>query len=109
MPSYSINDILLVRYPFSDLSAVKVRPAIVVNAPHPSRDSLIVPLTSKLHDLLPGEFTLQDWEKAGLNVPSAAKRGIYTIHPDLVIKQVGQLSMQDAATLQNSLRGWLGL
>ena len=109
MPHYSKNDILLVRYPFSDLSTAKVRPAIVVNAPHPSHDSLIVPLTSRLHDLMPGEFSLQDWEKAGLNVPSVVKRGIYTVHPDLVIKQVGQLSLQDATTLQNALRGWLGL
>ena len=58
---------------------------------------------------MPGEFALQDWEKAGLNVPTAAKRGIYTIHSDLVIKQVGQLSTRDATALQNSLRGWLGL
>ncbi len=32
MASYSKNDVLLVQYPFSDLSATKVRPAVVVNA-----------------------------------------------------------------------------
>lgn len=47
MPSYSKRDIILVRYPFSDLSSAKVRPAIVVNDSHPSRDLLITPLTSK--------------------------------------------------------------
>jgi len=109
MPNYSRNNILLVQYPFSDLSAAKVRPAVVVNVPHPSKDSLIVPLTSRLHNLLPGEFALQDWKEAGLNVPTAAKRGIYTVFPDLVIKQVGRLSSRDAESLQNSLRGWLGL
>jgi mRNA interferase MazF len=109
MPHYSMNEILLVRYPFSDLSAAKVRPAVVVNAPHPSQDSFIVPLTSRLHDLMPGEFALQEWEEAGLNVPTAAKRGIYTIHPDLVVKRVGQLSTRDGIALQASLRGWLGL
>ncbi len=109
MPNYSRNDIILVQYPFSDLSATKVRPAVVVSATHPSKDVFIVPLTSKLHHLLPGEFALQDWKDAGLNVPTAAKRGIYTIHPDLVLKKVGALSSQDAETLQKSLRGWLGL
>lgn len=109
MPNYSRNDILLVRYPFSDLSSVKVRPAAVVHAPHPSQDNLIVPLTSRLHQLLPGEFVLKEWKQAGLNVPTAAKRGIYTIHSDLVIKKVGQLSEQDAESLQGSLRSWLGL
>ena len=86
MPNYSRNDVLLVQYPFSDLSDTKVRPAVVVNASHPSQDNFIVPLTSRLHNLMPGEFALQDWKEAGLNVATAAKRGIYTVHPDLMIK-----------------------
>jgi mRNA interferase MazF len=45
MPSCSRNDVVLVRYPFSDLSGSKVRPAVVVSAPHPSQDWIIVPLT----------------------------------------------------------------
>ena len=85
------------------------RPAVVVHAPHPSQDSLIVPLTSRLSTLLSGEFTLEDWAKAGLNVPTAVKRGIYTIHPSLIVKFLGRLSMQDAQSLQRSLRGWLDL
>jgi len=75
MPIYSRGDVLLVRYPFTDLSGVKVRPAVVVHAPHPSQDSFVVPLTSRLTALQPGEFALADWEKAGLNVPTAVKRG----------------------------------
>ena len=58
MPSYSRNEILLVHYPFSDLSATKVRPAAVVHAPHVSQDNLIVPLTSQVAALLAGEFIL---------------------------------------------------
>ena len=65
MPACSRGDVLLVRYPFTDLSQTKVRPAI--------------------------------------------KRGIYTIHPDLIIKCVGQLSLQDFERLERSLFGWLGL
>lgn len=69
MPSYSKNDVILVRYPFTDLSESKVRPAVVVHASHPSEDNIIVPLTSRVSALLPGEFELNDWEEAGLNVP----------------------------------------
>lgn len=50
MPSYSKNEIVLVRYPFSDLTSTKVRPAVIVNAPHVSQDVLIVPLTSKKYN-----------------------------------------------------------
>jgi mRNA interferase MazF len=109
MPSYSKNKVVLVRYPFSNLSGSKVRPAIVVNASHTSQDVIIVPLTSKVSPLLAGEFALVDWSKAGLNVPSAVKRGLYTIHQSLVIKSVGQLTSADATSLEHSLRGWLGL
>ncbi len=109
MPNYSRGDVLLVRYPFTDLSGGKVRPAVVVHAPHPSQDSFVVPLTSRLVTLQPGEFALADWQKAGLNVPTAVKRGIYTIHPSLIAKFVGHLSAQDSQSLENSLREWLGL
>jgi hypothetical protein len=41
MPSYSKNDIILVRYPFSDLSSAKVRRAVVVNRTPPSIRKLL--------------------------------------------------------------------
>jgi mRNA interferase MazF len=77
MPNYSKNDILLVRYPFTDLSGSKVRPAVAVHAPHSSQDCIIVPLTSRLAALQAGEFALEDWAKEGLNVQTAVKRGIF--------------------------------
>ena len=58
MPSYSKNETVLVRYPFSNLTSTKVRPAVIVNAPHLSQDVLLVPLTSKTTGLLAGEFVL---------------------------------------------------
>lgn len=109
MPNYCKNDVILVQYPFSDLSATKVRPAVVVNTPHPSQDSLIVPLTGRTTSLLQGEFVLTNWQTAGLNIPTAVKRGIYTVHQSLIVKLVGQMSSQDAERLEQSLREWLGL
>jgi mRNA interferase MazF len=109
MPSYFQNEIVLVRYPFSDLSGSKVRPAVVVQAPHISQDIIIVPLTSKTTGLLAGEFPVSNWKNSGLNVASAVKRGLYTIHLSLVVKSIGKLSEGDAKTLETSLRLWLGL
>jgi mRNA interferase MazF len=109
MPSYSKHDVILVRYPFSDLSSSKVRPAVVVSAPHPSQDLLITPLTSKTGSLLAGEFVLSGWVAAGLNVATALKRCVYTIHESLVIKVIGQVAEADAARLEQSLQSWLGL
>ena len=109
MPNYSRNEVVLVRYPFSNLSGSKIRPAVIVNAPHVSRDVFIVPLTSKLSSLLAGEFVLIDWSQAGLNVPSAVKRGLYTIDQNLIVKAVGKLSIGDAKNMEKSLRDWLAL
>jgi mRNA interferase MazF len=109
MPSYSKNDIILVRYPFSDLSAAKVRPAVVISAPHTSQDLLITLLTSKTGSLLVGEFVLAEWSTVGLNVLTALKRGIYMVHQRLVVKRLGKLGDADAAQLVKSLQGWLDL
>lgn len=109
MPSYSKHNVILVRYPFSDLSSSKVRPAVVVSTAHPSQDILITPLTSKTSSLLIGEFVLSEWAAAGLNVETATKRGVYTVHESLAIKMIGQLAKDDADQLEHSLREWLGL
>lgn len=109
MPGYSRDDVILVKYPFSDASSVKVRPAVIVSAPHPSKDLFIVPLTSRTESLLAGEFLLSDWADAGLNVPSAVKRGIYTIHQDLIMRRVGRFTQRDADKLKNTLSVWLDL
>lgn len=109
MPNYSRSEVILVRYPFTDLSASKIRPAVVVHASHSFADLFIVPLTSHVASLGVGEFTLADWQTAGLHIPTAAKRGIFTIHPRLVVKIIGQLSPSDRQHLDQSLRAWLGL
>ncbi len=109
MPNLSKNSVVLVRYPFSDLTGNKVRPAVVVGGPHPSLDHFVVPLTSRIGRLGTGEFALGDWQAAGLNVPSAVKRGIYTVHGSLILRAVGQLSAADAHRIEQSLRRWLGL
>ena len=109
MSIYSKSDVVLVRYPFSDLSGSKIRPAVVVSAPHISRDIIIVPLTSKTSPLPAGEFVLAGWSQAGLNVESAVKRGVYTVRESLVAHTIGQLSDADAAQLEASLRGSLEL
>ena len=107
--SFSRNDIILVRYPFSDMSGAKVRPAVVVSAPHPSEDVFVLALTSRTASLLGGEFLLADWAQAGLNVPTAVKRGLYTVHQGLIVRSVGRLSDRDAVRVERSLREWLGL
>ncbi|MBM2816508.1 MAG: hypothetical protein HW421_3270 [Ignavibacteria bacterium] len=108
MSSFLKNDIVLVKYPFSDLSIFKVRPAIVVNSEYPSNDIIIVPLTSRISNLLPGEFTLSMWSESGLNTQSTVKRGFYTIDEKLVIQKIGKLQHVDKIKLDHSIQSWFG-
>jgi mRNA interferase MazF len=109
MPSYTKDDIILVQLPFSDLSGSKIRPAVVVNAEHISKDLIIVPLTGKTLSLLEGEFILSEWAAAGLKLETAIKRGFYTVHQSLVTKTIGKLADPDAEQLDRSIQIWLGL
>ena len=109
MPSYFKYDVILVRYPFSNLSNTKIRPAVIVSVQPPSQDLMITPLTSKTQSLFLGEFILNDWAFAGLNVVTAVKRGIYTIDESLVIKVIGQLIETDQLQIEKSLKIWLDL
>jgi len=109
MASSSRHDVVLVRYPFSDLSGAKVRTAVVVSASHPSADLLLTPLTSRTTGLFPGEFVLAEWAQSGLHVATAVKRGVYTIHSSLVAKKVGTLRPADGRQLDQALSAWLGI
>ncbi len=109
MPNYLRNQIVLVRFPFSDLSNTKIRPAVVANPPHVSRDLFPVSLTTKTSGLLAGEFLHSDWAAAGLHVETALTRGIFTIDERLVLKPIGSVSKVDSEELDKSLRIWLGI
>jgi mRNA interferase MazF len=108
--NYSKGDVILIPYPFTDLTVKKVRPAVIVstnNAPY--GDIFIVPLTSRIQNLIEGEFVLQSMKETGLNVPTAVKRGCVLIEENLIIKKVGTIGKEDLINLNNALRTWFEL
>jgi mRNA interferase MazF len=81
MPSttaFEFGDIVLVRFPFTDQSAVKRRPAVVISseAYHRARsDILIMAITSQARSRPAlGEAPIRHWKEAGLIKPSVFKR-----------------------------------
>jgi mRNA interferase MazF len=68
MTLYKQGDILLLPFPFTDLSGKKQRPAVVVsgnsyNKAHP--DLILAPITSQFNHN-PDEIEPDHWQKAGL-------------------------------------------
>ncbi len=102
----SRNDVVLLPIPFTNLSSSKVRPAIVVGHGSWPGDLFVVPVTSQLFK---ADLVLQDWQAAGLNVPSGIKGQLCTVEDRLVRKVVGRVSDQDSLLLDDQLRQWLNL
>lgn len=109
MTRFRKRDVVLVVVPFTDGRGAKLRPAVIVGAPHPSDDEILVPLSSRISRLAPGEFVIEDWSEAGLNVPSKVRRFLLTQDGTGVSRRIGSLSTATATRLGESLRLWLGL
>ena len=101
---YAFGDVILVPFPFTDQSTTKQRPAVVVsssryNAQRP--DMILLAITSQVRASLSfGEALVADWQAAGLIKPSVFKPLVTTIEQSLVIKRLGKLSTNDAASLR---------
>ncbi|MEP6933429.1 MAG: type II toxin-antitoxin system PemK/MazF family toxin [Nitrospirota bacterium] len=110
MTGYEFGVLVLVPFPFTDQSAVKRRPAVVISsaAYHRARpDLLIMAVTSQQPSTLSvGE--VQDWRGAGLLKPSVLKPVLTTIDPTLVLKRLGQLTPSDQTALRQALTTILG-
>ncbi len=93
------GDVVLVPFPFSDLSTTKVRPAVVVSSSlyHDTEpDLLLAALTSRLAAATgPLDYPLRDWRTAGLRFPSAFKALLLTLDPSRVLYRVGALTSRD--------------
>lgn len=108
--NFSKGDIVLLPYPFTNLKATKVRPAVVVAAEDGLyADVFVVPVTSRTEGLNIGEFVLHDWGKAGLNVVSAVKRGCVLVETSLIKLRVGTLSKRDITAFNSALKKWMEL
>ena len=112
MTDFNFGDIVLVPFPFTDQSAAKKRPAVVISsaAYHQQRpDLIIMAITSQVKSAQSvGETFVQDWQGAGLLKPSAIKPVITTIERGLIINQLGQLKGNDQTALRTSMDQILG-
>ena len=88
------GSVVLVPFPFSDLSQAKLRPAILI-ADVGRGDWILCQVTSKPYgDDRAIPITEQDFEVGGLRVASVARPGkLFTAHTTLLISEVGRLSV----------------
>lgn len=99
-PSTTSFDVVLVPFPFADLSATKKRPCLVLAAASVrslGRFLVVAMITSNLTGLsFPHDVAISDVKAAGLPKPSLVRVDkLVTIEEKIIFKQLGMLSSAD--------------
>jgi len=112
MTAFEFGDVILVPFPFTDQSATKQRPAVVISseAYHRSRPDILIMAISSQSRPRPaiGEAPIRCWREAGLIKPSALKPLIATVERTLVRRRLGRLEPEDLQALRELLPTILG-
>lgn len=111
MPStttYSFGDVVLVPFPFTDQSATKKRPAVVVSSDAYNRarpDIILMAITGHLSDYPRiGEVIVSGWREAGLLKASTIKPILATIENGQILRTFGKLGQSDRLSLKKALK-----
>ena len=109
----SRGDVVLVPFPFAELTAHKARPAVVVSSPEFFRAEgkiVVAAITSnvKAHTG-PTNLRVRRWRDCGLLKPSVITSWLATLAPDVVLMRIGALKGEQLRTLENCLRATLQL
>lgn len=109
---FEFGNIVLVRFPFTNQTAAKQRPAIVVSSRAYNQakpDAVIMAVTSQLRaSAALGEVWVKDWKAAGRLKPSAVKPVFATIEQALIIRTLGALLDADKDALRQAITQVLG-
>ena len=117
MTSFSENvftrqDVVLVDFLFSEATGSKRRPVLVLSSPeyHQGRqEAVVAAITSNTSRILPGDHLMDDWEHAGLPLPSVVTGIIRTIKQGMIGRKLGLVSEKDMDGIEVNLRSMLGL
>lgn len=108
--------VVLVPFPFDDLSTLKVRPALCLTDPiGPNRHIIVAFITSRIDPELSAtdillDSTQPDFATTGLKVASTLKlHRVITVTTTLVRRELGMLSSAQQVLVDNALRRLLRL
>ena len=96
--TFSPGDIVLSRFPFTDLRQAKLRPVLVISPAEYSQqlgDIVALALTTKPHD---STLKLQHWQESGLPRETWLKPVVATFKSHFIVKKIGVLSHDDLPT-----------
>jgi mRNA interferase MazF len=106
--NFEFGDVVLVGFPFTNLQAIKKRPAVVISSKLYQQnrpDVILMAITSQIRQpVAVGEIFLENWQAVGLLKPSVIKPLIATLEQNQVIKVMGKLSEPDQKRLHRTIQ-----
>jgi len=105
-------DIVLVPFPFTDVTTSKKRPALVVSPDsyNSGPDVIIAFITSQLNTpRRAGDHLIIDWQTCGLPKPSQLRMKLATISRRIVIKKLGHLTAAERNRVQTTISRFFDL
>jgi len=109
------GDVVLVAFPFTDLSGSKRRPALIVSAQNSGPDytlafiSSVIPATVSQYELL-FSSTDSDFSQTGLKVPSLlCLDKLATLERTLIARRIGKITGQRLLAVDSTLMNALGI
>ena len=116
MTAFKKGDVILIPFPFTDLSAAKQRPALIVSSNHFNQrcnDVIVIAISSQIHlNVLEDEYRLSiiDQKASGLPKSSIVKLGkVVTINQNLIRKLMCNLTKQTVALILNQFMNILDI
>ena len=115
MPStipYKRGEIVLVEFPFTDLSGRTRRPAVVLsdNSFNQSgTDRIVAQITSNINAHRLGDHIITEWQQAGLPKPSVVRTKLATLATSKITKALGIMPDADMLGIEANIRTALGL
>lgn len=111
--TFQRGDVVLIPFPYTDLSASKTRPAVVVSSDiyHAARSEILLAyVSSRVSKADPRvDYVLDDWAAARLLKPSFVRPKVAAIEPTLIVHRVGELSDRDLLEVDRCLRRAMAL
>lgn len=109
------GQIVLFRFPRTDLSEGKLRPALLLSeVPGPYEDWLICMISSQVHQRIDGFDELvkeddEDFARSGLKVTSVIRIGRLAVVEGVMLEgRIGTISPQRMQRIQRKLADWVG-
>ncbi len=106
--TYKQFEVVVVPFPFTDKTATKKRPALILsdasNFNKSAKKSVMAMITTTTHSPWALDVTISDLASAGLKKPSIVRMKFFTLDDVLVIKKIGKLAPLDRAAVEKSLR-----